>query len=89
MVSLVTSFLISNSMTILAFSNVDLRAMSKKRLNSLLEEDPEPSDMLFDIDIPEPLSWSAKRYSRFLSSSSAISKSSLAISIDNCQIRRS
>ena len=50
---LVISFLISNRMTILAFSNVDLRAMSKKRLNSLFEEDPEPSDMLFDIDIPE------------------------------------
>ena len=76
-------------MTILAFSKVDLRAMSKKRLNSLLEEDPEPSDMLFDIDIPEPLSWSAKRYNRFLSSSSAIAKSSLAISIDNRQMRRS
>jgi hypothetical protein len=76
-------------MTILAFSNVDLLAISRKRLNSLFEEDPEPSDMLFDIDIPEPLSWSAKRYSRFLSSSSAISKSSLAIAIANCQIRRS
>ena len=52
-VSLVISFLISNKMTILAFSNVAFRAMSKKRLNSLLEEDPEPSDMLFDMDIPE------------------------------------
>ena len=88
-VSLVISFLISNKMTILAFSNVALRAMSRKRLNSLLEEDPQPSDMLFDMDIPEPLSWSANRYNFFLSSSSAISKSSLANSIDNCQMRRS
>jgi hypothetical protein len=63
--------------------------MSRKRLKSFLEEEPEPSDMLFDMDIPEPLSWSAKRYNRFLSSSSAISKSSLAISIANCQIRKS
>ena len=88
-VLMVISFLISSKMTILAFSKVDLRAMSRKRLNSLLEEDPEPSDMLFDIDIPEPLSWSANRYNLLLSSSSAISNSSLAISIANCQIRRS
>jgi hypothetical protein len=71
-------------MTILAFSKVDLRAMSRKRLNSFFDEDPEPSEILFDMDIPEPLSWSANRYNLFLSSSSALSKSSLALSMANC-----
>ena len=48
----------------------------------------EPA-ILLDIDIPEPLSCSAKRYSLFFSSSSAMSNNSLAIWIANCQIFKS
>ena len=85
---MVISFLISSKMIILAFSKVDLRAMTRKRLNSFLDEDPEPSEILFDIDIPEPLSWSANRCNFLFSSSSAISNSSLAILITNRQIHK-
>lgn len=53
--------------------------MFKNCLNSLLEEDPEPSAMLFDMDIPDPLSCSTKRYNLLSSRSFAMSKSLLAI----------
>ena len=81
--------LIRNMIKILAFSKVDLLAMFKNWMNSFFDEDPEPSAILFDMDIPAPLSWSAKRYNLFFSSSSAISNSSLAIWMANCQIFKS
>ena len=70
------SFLLCNKIRILAFSKVDLRAIFKYWINSFLEEDPEPSAILFDMDIPAPLSWSANLYSLLCSRVSAISKSS-------------
>jgi len=72
-----------------AFSKVDLREMFKNLIKSLFDKEPEPSAMLFDMDIPAALSCSAKRYNFFLSSSSAISNNSLAISIASCQILKS
>ena len=87
--SFATSFLLSRRIKILAFSKVDLLAIFKNCLNSLLELEPEPSAMLLDIDIPADLSCSAKRYNLFCSRLSAISKSWSAISIASCQILRS
>ncbi len=63
----------------LAFSKVDMRAMFKNCLNSFFEDDPGPSAIFFNIDIPDPLSCFAYRYSFFRSRSSAISKSLFAI----------
>lgn len=54
---------------------MDLRAMFKNCMNSFLDEEPDPSAILFGIDIPAPLSCSAKRYNFLSSRSSAISKS--------------
>lgn len=45
---------LSKIKTMLAFSKVDLRAMIKNLANSLFESDPDPSAMLFYIDIPAP-----------------------------------
>jgi len=47
---------LSKIKTMLAFSKVDLRATFKKLANSLFESDPDPSAVLFDIDIPAPRS---------------------------------
>jgi len=73
----------------LAFSKADLRAKFKKFLKSFFDEEPEPSAMLLDTDIPEPLNCSAKRYNFFPSRSSAILKSSSVISIADYQIFKS
>lgn len=86
---LIIKSLFFSNIKILAFSNVDLRARFRYCLNSFLEEDPEPSAILFDIDIPDPLSCSANRNSFFCSRLSAISKSSLASSIADCHIFKS
>ena len=58
-------------------------------MNSLLDEEPEPSAMLFDIDIPAALSCSANRNNFFFSRSSAMSKRSFAILMADCQILKS
>src|SRR3972149_581283 len=48
------SFLRQRIIAIFAFSNTDLRAMSRKRANSFFEVQPDPSAMLFDMLIPAP-----------------------------------
>ena len=82
-------FRLPRSMSIFAFSKFDLRAIFKKFLNSFFECEPDPSAMLFDMDIPEALSCSANLNSYFFSSSSAMSKSASAISMANCHIFKS
>lgn len=83
------SLLIERRISMLAFSKVDLLAIFKNCMNSFFEDEPDPSAILLDIDIPAPRSCSAKRYNFLCSRSSAISNSSLAISIANCQIFKS
>ena len=73
----------------LAFSKVDLLAIFRNWLNSFFDREPDPSAMLLDIDMPAPRSCSAKRYNFLLSRSSAISKSSSAISMAICHISKS
>ena len=60
-VSEVIKFLRLNNMIMFAFSKVDLLAIFKKFEKSFTESEPEPSAILFDIDIPAALSCSAKR----------------------------
>ena len=72
-----------------AFSKVDLLEKFQNWLNSFLEDEPEPSEILFDIDIPEALSCSANLYNLCCSSMSAISNKLSAISIACFQICKS
>ena len=84
-----TNFLLANMMSIFAFSNVERRAMLRNWINSFFDVLPLPSAILFGIDKPAPLNFSAKRNSFFFSSSSAISNNILAIYIANFHISKS
>ncbi len=72
--------------TILAFSKVDLLAILRNCVNSFFEVEPLPSAMLFGIDMPALLSWSAKRYNLFSSKISAKRNNFRATSTARCQI---
>jgi len=60
---------------IFAFSNADLRAIFRNCLNSFLDDEPEPSAILLDIDIAAPLNCSANLYNFFSSRVLATSNS--------------
>jgi hypothetical protein len=64
-------------------------AMFKKFLNSAFELLPEPSAMLFDIDIPALRNYSANRYNFFSSRLSATSNKIMPVSIDSFHISKS
>lgn len=83
------SFLLLRITIILAHSNVERRAILRNCENSLSENEPDPSAILFDILIPAPLNCSAKRNSFLFSALSAISKSLSASSIESVQILKS
>jgi hypothetical protein len=64
-------FLLSKMYIILAHSKTDLLDIFRKLANSLSENDPDPSAMLFEILIPAALNCSANLKSFLLSALSA------------------
>lgn len=88
-VSVSNNFFLSRIINMFAFSKVLRLAMFKKFLNSDLELLPEPSAILFDMDIPALRNCSANRNNLISSSLSAISNNIMPISIDSFHISKS